>query len=203
MRLARPQLLLITGILIVSLSFSVMAGEVQESNLPTLGFSRPVSVKPSVIVHFHLSGEITEAAPDDSVLLSGAQTASFRSLVNLMAKAGKDDNVKGVILTFDSLSLELGQIEELRKSIIQLKEAGKKVYVHSEDMDNFNYTLFCSADHIAMAPQSTLWLTGIYSEGVYIKDLLDKIGVKADYMQMGDFEIRRRDANSNRTKQSR
>ena len=105
-----------------------------------------------------------------------------------MQKAGKDDSVKAVIFTIDSLSLELGQIEELRRSINQLKEAGKKVYIHSEDMDNFTYALLCEGNQISMAPQSTLWLTGIYSESVFVKDLLDKIGVEADYMHIGDFK---------------
>ena len=187
MKLVRLHSLLITGILFLSLTFPAI-GEMQSPNVPSSGLNGSVNVKPSVIVHFHLSGQIIEAAPDGSVSLSGEQTSSLRKLVNLMEKAGRDDSVKAVIFTFDSPGLELGQIEELRKSIIQLKESGKKVYVHSEDMDNFIYTLLCPADHIAMSPQSTLWLTGIYSESVYVKDLLDKIGVQADYMQMGDFK---------------
>jgi protease-4 len=145
-------------------------------------------VKPSVIVHFHLSGSITESGVADSLGLTTGQVTSLGSLVRLMEKAGKDDNVKAVIFTFDSLSLELGQIEELRRSINQLKVSGKKVYVHSEEMDNSVYALLCSSDHLGMTPQSTLWLTGLYSESVFVKDLLDKIGIKADYIQMGDFK---------------
>ena len=33
-----------------------------------------------------------------------------------------------------------------------------------------------------------LWLTGIYGESLYVKDLLDKIGVQADFMHMGDYK---------------
>jgi protease IV len=187
MKFIKSRSLFVIGILsIISILFTnyMIASETPEPAPNQL----PVIVKPSVIVHFHLSGQITESGVIDSLELTSGQVTSLRSLVRLMEKAGKDDNVKAVIFTFDSLSLELGQIEELRKSINQLKVSGKKVYIHSEEMENSVYALLCAGDHLGMSPQSTLWLTGLYSESVFVKDLLDKIGVKADYIQMGDFK---------------
>ena len=143
---------------------------------------------PSVIAHFHLSGTIIESSASEVSLFSSGPTQSLRSLVKLMEKASKDDQVKAVIFTFDTMSFELAQMEELRRSINQLKSAGKKVYMHSEEIDNFVYTLLCSGDDISMEPHSTLWLTGIYSESVFVKDLLGKVGINADYMQIGDFK---------------
>ena len=190
MRFFRSQSLLFTGFLIV-MSYPVLtlAAEAQSPSLTDAASGQvPAEVTPSVVVHFHLSGTISESGTVDSLGLTTGQVTSLRSLVNLMEKAGKDDSVKAVIFTIDSLSLELGQIEELRSSINQLREAGKKVYVHSEDMDNFTYALLCACDKISMSPQSTLWLTGIYSESVFVKGLLDKIGVQADFIHIGEFK---------------
>ncbi|MBN2590230.1 MAG: signal peptide peptidase SppA [Sedimentisphaerales bacterium] len=190
MRFLKSQLLFIAGLLfIVLFPIKNITAALETSNTVSMDtIQTPVETKPSVVVHFHLSGTITESSVDDALGLTAGQITSLRSLTGLLEKAGKDDDVKAVIFTFDSLSMELGQIEELRNSINQFRRTSKKVYVHTEDIDNFIYTLLSTADYIAMAPQSMLWLTGLYSESVYIKDLLEKIGIEADFMQMGDFK---------------
>jgi protease-4 len=143
---------------------------------------------PSVVAHFHLSGEMTESEMVDALGLTAGQLTSLRSLVGLMEKAGKDDNVEAVVLTFDGMSLGFGQLEELREAITDLKEAGKKVYVHAEGMNIFEYSLLCSGSNFSVAPQSALWFIGIYTESVHVKDLLDKIGVRGDFLHMGDYK---------------
>jgi len=91
-------------------------------------------------------------------------------------------------LTFDNMALGLGQLEELRAAINEFKTTGKKVYVHTGSMSTFVYGLLCAGDYLSVEPQSMLWLTGIYGESLYVKDLLDKIGVQGDFMHMGDYK---------------
>ncbi|MBN2180345.1 MAG: signal peptide peptidase SppA [Sedimentisphaerales bacterium] len=143
---------------------------------------------PSVIAHFHLSGVLSETDMVDALGLTAGQITSLRSLVELMEKAGKDDDVKAVILTFDDMSMGFGQLEELRGAINRLKEAGKKVYVHAEEMNILVYSLLCSGSNLSIAPQSALWFIGIYTESVHVKDLLDKIGVRGEFLHMGDYK---------------
>ncbi len=143
---------------------------------------------PSVVAHFHLNGELTELEMVDALGLTAGQITSLRSLVGLMEKAGKDDDVKAVILTFDGMSMGFGQLEELRGAIAGLKAADKKVYVHAEGMDILEYSLLCSGGDLSVAPQSALWFIGIYTESIYVKDLLDKIGVQGDFLHMGDYK---------------
>ena len=145
-------------------------------------------VTPSVVAHFHLSGVLTESEMVDALGLTAGQITSLRSLVNLMEKAGKDDDVKAIVLTFDSMSMGFGQLEEMRKSIARLKEAGKKVYVHAEGMNILVYSLLCSGSDLSIAPQSALWFIGIYTESIHVKDLLNKIGVQGDFLHMGDYK---------------
>jgi protease-4 len=145
-------------------------------------------ITPSIVVHFHLSGVLSESEMPDALGLTTGQITSLRSLTGLMDKAGKDEKVKAVILTYDSLSLGFGQLEEIAESIAQLKAAGKKVYVHVGEMNIFDYALLCAGSNLSVAPQSELWLIGIYAESVYVKDLLDKIGVQGDFLHMGDYK---------------
>jgi len=142
----------------------------------------------SIIAHFHLSGMLSESPVVDPFGLMAGQVSSLKTLVGQIDQAADDDQVKAVVLTYDRMSLGLGQLEEMRAAINRFKAAGKKVYVHAEGMYTSSYSLLCVGDRLSVAPQSALWLTGLYGESLYAKDLLDKIGVEADYMHMGEYK---------------
>lgn len=142
----------------------------------------------SVVAHFHLSGTLTESPVVDPFGLTVGQVMSLSGLVDRLEQAGHDDEVKAVVLTFDRMAFGFGQMEEMRAAIERVQEAGKKVYVHAEGMSTFSYALLCAGDRLSVAPQSALWLTGFYGESLYVKDLLDKIGVRGDFMHMGAYK---------------
>lgn len=144
--------------------------------------------KPAVVAHLHLTGTLTESPMVDPFGLTVGDITSLNDLVDLMDQAGADEQVEAVVLTFDDMTLGLGQLEEVRAAIQGLRTAGKKVYVHTGSMTTFVYALLSAGDYLSVEPQSMLWLTGIYGESLYVKDLLDKIGIQADFMHMGDYK---------------
>jgi protease-4 len=141
-----------------------------------------------VVAHFHLGGLLTEAPVADPLGLLAGEMTSLRDLVRRMDQASSDSRVKAVVLTLGSLELGTGQVEELRQALEHLKSSGKKVYAYTEDLSTSEYGLLCGSDRLSVAPQSTLWLMGLYGESLYVKDLLDKIGVQADFLHMGDYK---------------
>lgn len=141
-----------------------------------------------VIAHFHLSGMVSESPMVDPFGLTAGQIASLKGLVGRIDQAAEDDNVKAIVLTFNQMSLGYGQLEELRSAINRFKAADKKVYVHAEGMTMYSYALLSSGSRLSVAPQSSLWLVGLYGESLYLRSLLNKIGVQADYMHMGDYK---------------
>ncbi len=146
------------------------------------------SMAPAVIAHFHLSGMLSESPVVDPFGLVAGQVTSLKDLVRRLDRAAGDPQVKAVVLTFDRMGFGFGQMEELRQAIGRVREAGKRVYVYAEGMSTFTYGLLCAGDHLSVAPQSALWLTGFYAESLYVKDLLDKIGVQADFLHMGAYK---------------
>ena len=143
---------------------------------------------PPVVAHFHLSGTLNESPVADPFGLMAGELTSLKDLVRRIGKASADDKVKAVILTFGGMELGLGQLQEVRQAIERVKTTGKKVYVHAEDLDTRTYALLCVGNRLSLAPQSSLWLTGLYGQSLYVKGLLDKIGVQADYLHMGDYK---------------
>ncbi len=141
-----------------------------------------------VVAHFHLSGTLSESPVADPFSLLASEMTSLKDLVRRIDKAGKDARVKAVVLTFDQMELGTGQVEELRQAIARLESSGKKVYAFAEDLSTREYSLLCASDRLSVAPQSTLWLTGLYGESLFVKNLLDKIGVQADFLHLGDYK---------------
>ncbi|MHC4678959.1 MAG: signal peptide peptidase SppA [Planctomycetota bacterium] len=191
MRSSRAKLLWIAVgmILIAAGPVCLGSGQTVESDTePSAPNQAETAIAPSVVAHFHLNGMLTESPIVDPFYLAGGRVISLKTLVNRMEQASTDGEVKAVVLTFDRMYLGLGQLEEIRESIDRLKAAGKRVYVHAEGMNTFVYGLLCAGNHISVAPQSSLWLTGIYGESLYVKSLLDKIGVQADFMHIGDYK---------------
>ena len=179
--------LLIVGLLFINfVLISPISGQTNTGDMSST--PDEVVIKPSLVAHFHLSGVLMESSAADTISLSGGRVTSLRSLVKLIDQAAEDTDVKAVILTFDGMSLEFGQLEEIRDAINRFKSTEKKIYVHAEEMDTGDYALLCAGNYLSMTPQSTLWLTGLYGETLFVKDLLDKIGIEADFIHMGDYK---------------
>jgi len=173
-----------SGLSIVAVGVLLVAGSV------CLGSGTASTPKPAppVVAHFHLSGVLSEKPVADPFGLLAGEMTSLKDLIRRLGKASTDDQVKAVVLTFDHMGIGFGQLEELRRAIERVKATGKKVYTYAEDMTTAEYGLLCAGDRLCVAPQSTLWLTGLYGESLYVKGLLDKIGVQADFLHMGDYK---------------
>ena len=141
-----------------------------------------------VIAHLHLTGALTETPMEDPFNLTGGEITALKDLLEKLDKVRRDKAVKGVILTFDGMSMGTGQLEEVRAALRKLKEAKKPVWVHAGSMGTGVYALFAGASKLSMVPQSDLWLTGMYGESLYLKTLLDKVGIQADMMHMGAYK---------------
>ena len=148
----------------------------------------PAPPPPPILAHFHLRGTVTEKPVEDPFGLTAGQLTSLGTLLARLEKARKDNQVKAVVITVDRVAIGLGQLEELRRAIEKLQHADKPVVVHAEGMTIGTYTLLSAASQLSVAPHCTLWLTGMYGESLYLKGLLDMIGVEADFLQMGDFK---------------
>ena len=149
---------------------------------------KPKPIPKPIVAHLHLTGALTETPMEDPFNLSGGEITALKDLLEKLDKVRRDKAVKGVILTFDGMSMGTGQLEEIRAALRKLKEAKKPVWVHAGSMGTGVYALFAGVSKLSMVPQSDLWLTGMYGESLYLKTLLDKIGIQADMMHMGAYK---------------
>jgi protease-4 len=141
-----------------------------------------------MIAVFRLRGTVTESPSEDLLPFLGETSVSFKDLVARFKKTEKDASVKAIVLLSQGATLGAAQIEELRQVMKQVRAAGKDIYVHSDSLTMGNYLLFSGASRISVVPTGDVWVTGLYGEAPYLRGLLDMIGVKPDFITMGDYK---------------
>src|SRR5262249_31434104 len=77
---------------------------------------------------------------------------------------------------------------EIRDSLIDLRRAGKQTFVYADGYDTDSYTIATGATNVCMLPGGEIMIPGVGIETMYLKGLFDKLGVKADYVQIGEYK---------------
>lgn len=149
---------------------------------------KPQRQQGPAIAVFDLKGPVTERPGSVDPVFGNPHSESLQSLLQRMRRAAGDDDVKAVVLTVGNTSFGHGQREELRAAIDQLKDAGKPVYAHADSLSTETYALLCGASRLSVTPTADVWVTGLYAEGLYVRGLLDLLGVRPDFLTCGDYK---------------
>ena len=83
--------------------------------------------------------------------------------------------------------LTLVQAQALADQVRALRDAGKKVFCLLDQAGHAEYVVAAAADRIGLAPAGGIDLVGLAADVYFIKGLLDKLGIQADFVQMGVF----------------
>ncbi len=149
------------------------------------------TVKP-VIAVYDLEGPVSESGQGEEGLMALTVDASrpltMLDLSRSLEKAAADATVKAVVLDADGAEVDLSQVQEIRKRLLAIRGAGKDVWLYSEHLTNRTALLGSAANHFTLMPEADCEFHGIHSESMYFKGLLDKIGVRADVIHIGDFK---------------
>jgi len=89
----------------------------------------------------------------------------------------QEDQIKGVLLKVDDVSIMPSMMEDLRKGIEMLKDEGKFVVAWSENMSQKALHLNSAADEVYMHPQGTMLLNGYRSQSMFYPGMFEKLGI--------------------------
>lgn len=181
--------------LLLTLSLTVCCSAIQLQADETATKAKPKTsvrkrtIKPVVPV-FKMSGAITEKpkADDNPFNFGGTGGESLHSLVKRMEKAKDDAAVPAIVLQIDALGVGRAQLEELSRAMNAFKASGKKIHIHGDMLTTGQLAFISSASEISMVPTGYLFITGMYGEQVFLRGLLDKIGVTPDYITCGSYK---------------
>jgi protease IV len=150
------------------------------------GESAPKKKSTGTIAHIRLAGSLPDGAGQGGLLADVAP--HLHRLVERLDKAATDSRVKGVLLSIEAPEVGRGRAEEIRAAIARLRKAGKPVAAQLVSGSPVHYMLAAACDTISMPPAATLELTGVRTEMMFFKSMLDRLGVAAEILQVGEFK---------------
>ncbi|MEZ4308215.1 MAG: signal peptide peptidase SppA, partial [Polyangiaceae bacterium] len=117
------------------------------------------------------------------------ETPGTRGHVQLLRKLwrlAKDPEVEGVAFVMKAEpASSMAHAEELGDAIRLLRLKGKKSFCHLEDAGGRSLYVCAQTDLIAMNPAGGLRFSGFSSRAFLLGGLLEKLGVKSDFVRIG------------------
>lgn len=140
------------------------------------------------VAYFDLSDPVSER-PSSFSIFGGGESRTLHSLLTRLQKAQSDDSVRAVLITAGAdLEMNLAQAEELQKQLVQLRRAGKKTFIYADSYDTISYIIASGATNVCLAQGGEIMIPGVGMETMFYKGTFDKLGVSADYVQIGEFK---------------
>ena len=141
------------------------------------------------VAAFDLSSAVVERPADFSLFGGGDPSAlTLRSLVERLHQARDDKSVRAVLMTLNGPGTSLAQSQEIRDALVECRKAGKKTFVYADGYDTDSYTIASGATNVCLLPGGEVMIPGVGIQTMYLKGLFDKLGVKADYVQIGAYK---------------
>lgn len=150
-------------------SMSGSAPVVEEQSILKIDLSEVISDAPSTDPMAGLDLMTMQATP---------QLSLYSALRAIDAAAG-DERIKGIYLRMNGAgaTMETAVMEELRETLVQFKESGKFILSYNESYSQGSYYLATVADKIYVQPEGSMEWSGLASNLIFFKGLIDKLGL--------------------------
>ena len=113
---------------------------------------------------------------------------SLQELAEGFRTVAGDPRIRGVVLHLRPLNMTFAQLQTLRDLIHELRAAGKRVIAWSHSYDTLNYYVACAADEILLQKGGSIAPLGLRQRYLYLADALERIGLKADFVQISPYK---------------
>ena len=132
--------------------------------------------------------------PDPMSMLQGnsmeISPLGIYSAIRAINIAAQDPAIRFIYMKPDGVMGGLAHIEELRTALKHFRESGKAVVSYMENPTNAGYYLASVSDKIYMTVHDggMNMLSGLSSQMIFLKDLLDKMGINVQLIRHGKYK---------------
>lgn len=159
-------------------------------------YSDKVNLDDHTVLVMDLKGVLVEESPGglrDKVIggITGnaSQSIRLRDVVMTLELAAKDKRIDQVLLKLDDFQGGgLVSLREVANAIEKFKASGKQVVAWSAMYDQRQYFLASHANQVLSHPMGGVLIEGLGRSRNYYKDALDKLGIKANLIRVGQFK---------------
>ena len=123
-----------------------------------------------------------------SIVQGTPNSVTLLSYVQAIDAAAEDKNIGMIYMTPENISAGISQVEEIRAALERFKKTGKPIVAYCDNFGNSSYYLASVADKIILDPASESTITGVSSQMIFLKDLLDALGVDVQLIRHGKYK---------------
>lgn len=127
-----------------------------------------------------------------AMLVAGTttETIGLWTAVQAINAAAADPAVKYIYLKPDAVASDISILQELRTSLANFRSSGKPVIAYIETPTTAGYYLASVADKVYMtsAEGASTMFVGVSSRLIFLKDLLDRLGVNIQLIRHGKYK---------------
>ena len=165
--------------------------------LASMGEKQPVMPAKAVLTinmsTMMLSEQTKEGDPFASLQSGGGEMMSMvgiRNAINAVNAAATDPAVSFIYMKPDGMLSGVAHLEEFRKALENFRASGKAIVSYMENPTNGSYYLASVSDKIYMTPYDggINMFTGLSSQMIFLKDLLDRLGVNIQLIRHGKYK---------------
>lgn len=177
--------------LLLAAACGLLGGGAFAADAPATAVAEPPAAErpkaaAATIAQVRITGALPEGVGQGGLLAD--VSPRLHRIVERLDKAAADDRVGGVVLSLESPDLGRGRADELRAAIGRLRKAGKPTTAVFVGGGPTAYFVAAACDTVVMPPAATLELAGVRAEMMFFKSLLDRLGVDAEILQVGEFK---------------
>ncbi len=114
------------------------------------------------------------------LILFENNSTTLEAILKKIEKMKNDPTIEGIVIK-TPIKANLANLTEIREALLDFKTSGKEIIYYAESYGNISYAFAASvADKIYMYKNGSIDLKGISINSPYIKDLMDKLGLKME-----------------------
>ncbi|NBX38335.1 MAG: signal peptide peptidase SppA [Flavobacteriia bacterium] len=148
----------------------------------------PYALENASILRMNLKGKIQEKSNDrfDPMSFSLDETLGLPDILYAIDQAKKDEKIKGIYVDIGELNCGISTLRSIRSALNNFQKDSKKfvvAYFQGESISQKEYYLGSVAKECYAFPTSTFYLTGLGSEAMFFKKMLDKLDVEVQIVR--------------------
>ena len=179
---------LVVNVVLLFFSFALLG------SLAALGSSQPAMPRTAVLTldmsRIAVSEQTTELDPISQIQGNDISVIGIWDAIQAIDAAAADPAIKYMYLKPDRASGGIAELEELRTAIDNFRKSGKAVISYMENPSTPGYYLATASDKIYMSAYegSMNMIAGLSSQMIFLKDILDKLGINVQLIRHGKYK---------------
>jgi protease-4 len=153
------------------------------------------SIKDGSVLVFDLGTQIKDTTSPRTLLREAiseetTSTLTLRQVLEAIEKATQDNRIVAIFLDGRGGNANNGYatLTEIRTALEKFRAAGKKIIAYNEELNEKNYYLASTANHLILNPMGVLEINGLASQPLFLTGALEKYGIGIQVIRVGSYK---------------